>query len=58
MLHFSAYFHPKSTEWLRFIDRTCGRNFMWYSQIRHFKKNFNILLIDLRGHGKWHRAYL
>lgn len=29
-----------------------GSSSIWYKQIRDFKKEFNVLLIDLRGHGK------
>ena len=27
-------------------------NAVWFKQFRDFKKQFNVLLIDLRGHGK------
>ncbi len=29
-----------------------GSSTIWYKQIRFFSKHFNLLLIDLRGHGK------
>ena len=29
-----------------------GSSSIWYKQLRAFKENFNVLLIDLRGHGK------
>jgi len=28
-----------------------GSSTIWYKQLRDFKKHFNILLLDLRGHG-------
>lgn len=56
MLHFSTYLHPISTEWVTFIHGAGGSSSIWYAQIRDFKNNFNILLIDLRGHGKSQRA--
>ncbi len=56
MLHFSSYLHPKSTEWVTFIHGAGGSSSIWYAQIRDFKKNFNVILIDLRGHGKSQKA--
>lgn len=29
-----------------------GSSTVWYKQVREFKKHFNILLLDLRGHGE------
>lgn len=56
MIHFSKHIHKESTQWVTFIHGAGGSSSIWYAQIRDFKKNFNILLIDLRGHGKSQRA--
>lgn len=52
MLHHVAYHHHSSQEWVTFIHGAGGSSSIWYKQLREFKKNFNVLLIDLRGHGK------
>jgi pimeloyl-ACP methyl ester carboxylesterase len=35
-----------------FIHGAGGSSSIWFSQLRDFKKHFNVLMIDLRGHGK------
>jgi pimeloyl-ACP methyl ester carboxylesterase len=52
MLFFKQYIHQKSTEWVVFIHGAGGSSAVWYKQLKDFKKEFNLLLIDLRGHGK------
>ena len=39
-------------KWVTFIHGAGGSSSIWFRQIRAFKKEFNILLIDLGGHGK------
>lgn len=39
-------------EWVVFIHGAGGSSSIWYKQLRSFKDEFNILLIDLRGHGQ------
>lgn len=51
MLHYSTYLHNTSTEWVTFIHGAGGNSSIWYKQVRDFKRNFNVLLVDLRGHG-------
>lgn len=52
ILHHTKYLHPNSEEWVTFIHGAGGSSSIWFKQIKAFKKHFNILLIDLRGHGK------
>ncbi|MDO6802353.1 alpha/beta hydrolase [Wenyingzhuangia sp. 1_MG-2023] len=53
MLHYKTYNHKEiDSPWLTFIHGAGGSSSIWFSQIRYFKKDFNLLLIDLRGHGK------
>lgn len=52
MLYYKTYQHPTSTEWVTFVHGAGGSSSIWYKQIKSFKDEFNVLLIDLRGHGK------
>ncbi len=51
MLHYTKYLHKSSDEWVTFVHGAGGSSTIWYKQLRDFKKHFNILLLDLRGHG-------
>ncbi|RAJ16327.1 alpha/beta fold hydrolase [Olleya aquimaris] len=51
MLNYSTYVHPKSSEWVTFVHGAGGSSSIWYKQIRDFKSQFNVLILDLRGHG-------
>jgi pimeloyl-ACP methyl ester carboxylesterase len=52
MLYYKEFIHPQSREWVVFIHGAGGSSAVWYKQLKDFKKDFNLLLIDLRGHGK------
>ncbi|SEN25997.1 Pimeloyl-ACP methyl ester carboxylesterase [Mesobacillus persicus] len=52
MLHFKTYELSPSHDWAVFIHGAGGSSSIWYRQIKEFKKHFNVLLLDLRGHGK------
>ncbi len=52
MLHYSTYILNESADWVTFIHGAGGSSAIWFKQIRDFSKTFNVLLIDLRGHGK------
>lgn len=52
MLHYTVYNNSKSADWVTFVHGAGGSSSIWFRQIRDFKKHFNVLLIDLRGHGK------
>lgn len=51
MLHYKTYKHNTSEEWVTFIHGAGGSSSIWYKQLKEFRNSFNILLIDLRGHG-------
>ena len=51
MLHYKTYEHSTSNEWVTFIHGAGGSSSIWFKQLKEFKKSFNVLLIDLRGHG-------
>ena len=51
MLHYITYKHKVSTVWVTFVHGAGGSSSIWFKQIREFRKHFNVLLLDLRGHG-------
>tara|TARA_R110001583_G_scaffold55764_2_gene169048 strand:- start:32667 stop:33443 length:777 start_codon:yes stop_codon:yes gene_type:complete len=51
LLHYITYKHSVSTVWVTFVHGAGGSSSIWFKQIREFKKHFNVLLLDLRGHG-------
>ena len=51
MLSYSVYNNENSTKWVTFVHGAGGSSSIWFRQIRAFKEEFNVLLIDLRGHG-------
>lgn len=52
MLHYTTHLSKEGAPWVTFIHGAGGSSSIWYKQIRAFQPNFNLLLIDLRGHGK------
>ncbi len=52
MLHYQQYRHSTSKEWVVFLHGAGGSSAIWFKQIRAFNEHFNLLLIDLKGHGK------
>jgi pimeloyl-ACP methyl ester carboxylesterase len=52
MLHFKTFYKCDDTSWVTFIHGVGWSSSIWYKQLRDFKKSHNVLLIDLRGHGK------
>ena len=51
MLNYYTYLHKTSQKWVTFVHGAGGSSSIWYKQIRDFKKHFNVLILDLRGHG-------
>jgi len=52
MLYYKQFLHTQSSEWVVFIHGAGGSSAVWHKQLRDFQKEYNLLLIDLRGHGK------
>jgi pimeloyl-ACP methyl ester carboxylesterase len=52
LLAHTFYKHPTSQEWVTFVHGAGGSSTIWFKQIREFKKHYNVLLLDLRGHGR------
>ncbi len=52
LLFHKIYNHPTSNEWVVFVHGAGGSSSIWFRQIKEYKKHFNLLFVDLRGHGK------
>ena len=54
MIHYTKYISqkPKNKEWITFVHGAGGSSTIWFKQIKYFSKKYNLLLLDLRGHGK------
>ena len=52
MLHYQTYKISDEHPWVTFIHGAGGSSSIWFKQIRDFKEHFNVLLLDLRGHGR------
>ena len=51
MINFTIYENNNSNQWVTFVHGAGGSSSIWFKQIRDFKKHYNVLLLDLRGHG-------
>ncbi len=53
MLETYKYINKRNpnVDWVVFVHGAGGSSSIWYKQLRHFKQYFNVLLLDLRGHG-------
>jgi pimeloyl-ACP methyl ester carboxylesterase len=52
MLYYKSYILGDTKEWVVFVHGAGGSSSVWFKQIKDFKEHFNVLLLDLRGHGK------
>lgn len=51
MLNYRTYTLGSDRDWVVFVHGAGGSSSIWYRQIRDFRQHFNVLLVDLRGHG-------
>jgi len=51
LISYTIYQNSESAEWVTFVHGAGGSSSIWFKQIREFQKKFNVLLLDLRGHG-------
>ena len=53
MLHHIVYkLENTNVSWVVFIHGAGGSSTIWFKQINAYRKEYNVLLIDLRGHGR------
>jgi pimeloyl-ACP methyl ester carboxylesterase len=51
LIAYTIYKNQHSNDWVTFVHGAGGSSNIWFKQIRDFSKHFNVLLLDLRGHG-------
>ena len=51
MLHYDTHVLGPQHDWVVFLHGLGGNSDIWYKQVKEFKKHFNLVFIDLRGHG-------
>ncbi len=51
MIHYTAYENKEATQWVTFVHGAGGSSSIWFRQLRDFQAKYNVLLVDLRGHG-------
>jgi pimeloyl-ACP methyl ester carboxylesterase len=54
MLSYRTFDIDESRPWVVFIHGAGGSSAVWFKQLRAFRERFNLLLVDLRGHGRSH----
>jgi pimeloyl-ACP methyl ester carboxylesterase len=51
MLHYRTYEGGPDREWVVLVHGAGGSSSIWFRQLRAYREHFNVLLVDLRGHG-------
>jgi pimeloyl-ACP methyl ester carboxylesterase len=51
LISYTTFLQTKTNKWVTFVHGAGGSSAIWYKQIKSFNANFNVLLVDLRGHG-------
>jgi predicted alpha/beta-fold hydrolase len=51
VIHYTIYENKKNAPWVTFVHGAGGSSSIWFKQIRDFQKQYNVLLLDLIGHG-------
>ncbi|MEM9023776.1 MAG: alpha/beta fold hydrolase, partial [Bacteroidota bacterium] len=51
-MHYTTYRHDANVPWVVFVHGAGGSRLTWFKQVRDFRAQYNVLLVDLRGHGK------
>jgi pimeloyl-ACP methyl ester carboxylesterase len=51
MLHYRTYVLDPGRDWVVLVHGAGGSSAIWFRQLRSYRQVFNVLLVDLRGHG-------
>jgi pimeloyl-ACP methyl ester carboxylesterase len=51
LINYNCYRHAEAQEWVTFVHGAGGSSSIWFKQLKAFKQIYNVLLLDLRGHG-------
>lgn len=51
MLHYRTHIHDENADWVVLVHGAGGSSSIWFRQLRAYREEFNVLLVDLRGHG-------
>jgi len=64
MLYYKTFIQSPDHPWVVLVHGAGGSSSIWFRQIKAYRKHFNILIPDLRGHGRssrlskfWNRSY-
>lgn len=52
MLNHYIYNNTEDKDWVTFVHGAGGSSSIWFKQVRSFKEHYNVLVLDLRGHGR------
>jgi pimeloyl-ACP methyl ester carboxylesterase len=52
MLHHKTFLLDVERDWVVLVHGAGGSSSIWFRQLRAYRERFNVLLVDLRGHGE------
>jgi pimeloyl-ACP methyl ester carboxylesterase len=52
LLHHKTYILDGDRDWVVLVHGAGGSSSIWFRQLRAYREHFNVLLVDLRGHGE------
>ncbi|MEA9429402.1 alpha/beta fold hydrolase, partial [Aeromonas caviae] len=52
MLYHKTFELGPDRDWVVFVHGAGGSSSIWFKQLRAYREHFNVLLLDLRGHGQ------